>query len=125
MAIGTSNGEATRGDCSALPGSFCTPTRAASFRARGPGSHQSVGERAEQHPEHEKWHRGKTRNQCQTEEQRRGCRKCLGLGENLAADIAAEMAAFFFGGDARDENAGCSGNDQGGNLCHQTFADGQ
>jgi hypothetical protein len=80
---------------------------------------------AQQYAENEKRQRGQTRNQCQHEQQRGGSGECLGLGKYLPANITAEMAAFFFRGNARNKDARGGGNDQGRNLSNQTFADGQ
>jgi hypothetical protein len=84
-----------------------------------------VGQQSKQCPENKKWRCWQTWDQGQHDEQRRSHGQRLGLGQNLPANIAAEMAALFLRGNAGNENTGRRGNGQRRNLSNQAFANGK
>ena len=85
----------------------------------------SVGDQAEQASQHGKGRRGQAGHNGQKPEQRGRNGQRFGLGENLPADILAQMTAILFRGNAGNDDSGCGRNDQSGDLRHQPRADGE
>ena len=81
-------------------------------------ANDTIGDQTEQASQHGKRRRGQPWHNGQKTEQGGRNGQCFGLGQNLAADVLAQMTAFLFRGNPGHDNSGRRRDNQGRDLRH-------
>jgi len=95
------------------------PGALASWAARTIQLNNTIGNQAEQAAQYGKRRRGQAGHDGQKTKQRGRDGQRLGLGENLSADVLAQVTALLFRRNTGHNHSGCRRNNQGRNLRHQ------